>query len=123
MSWKKQLPKPISLNDGRELRTLSDIGELILRLPETVQETPKWTYATELLVQAAETGKYDHVAAACDQLMRAALTDGYVAPTIPPAAERPSALSGEAGREFAFADGDLAGSAPVVTHGQNTIPR
>jgi hypothetical protein len=77
MSWKKELPQPIRLKDGRELRTLSDAGELILRLPDTLQANPKWTYATELLMQAARSGEKTHIADACAQLMRAAMTDGY----------------------------------------------
>ena len=64
--------------DGRELRTLSDAGELILRLPEIVQGSLKWD-ATELLMQAPKSGKKDHIADACTQLMRAAMTDGYAA--------------------------------------------
>jgi hypothetical protein len=59
--------------------TLSDAGELILRLPDMLQTNPKWTYATELLMQAARSGKKDQIADACAQLLRAAMTDGYAA--------------------------------------------
>lgn len=79
MSWSKKLPEPIKLWDGRELRTLSDVRALILRLPETISHNPKWAYAAELLLKAAETGKRDDVLDAGHQAARAAKADNYMA--------------------------------------------
>jgi hypothetical protein len=79
MSWSKQFPEPIRLKDGRELRTLKDAGALVLRLPEMIQHAPKWVYATELLMEAARTGKKTDVTDAWHQVWRAAKTDGFIA--------------------------------------------
>jgi hypothetical protein len=78
LSWTKELPEPIKLRDGRELRTLSDVRALILRLPETISHNPKWAYATELLLKAAETGKRADVVDAGHQARRPAKADGYM---------------------------------------------
>ncbi len=79
MSWSKKMPMPIRLRDGRELHTLSDAGELILRLPDSIQQRSTWTYATELLMQAAKSGRKDDMVDACHQVARAAKADGMLA--------------------------------------------
>lgn len=73
------MPAPILLRDGRELHTLSDAGELILRLPDTIQQRSTWTYATELLQQAAKSDREHDLVDACHQVARAAKADGMLA--------------------------------------------
>jgi hypothetical protein len=51
---------------------------LILRLPEAISHNPKWAYATELLLKAAETGKRADVVDAGHQARRPAKADGYM---------------------------------------------
>jgi hypothetical protein len=77
VSWERKLPEPIRLRDGRELKTLSDARALILGLAESRQHRPTWAYAVELLLQAADTGKPDHVKDAWAQVARAAKADGF----------------------------------------------
>jgi hypothetical protein len=80
VSWSKKLPEPVRLKSGRELRTLKDAGEMVLRLPEMIRHSPKWAYAAELLLQAARTGKKADIVDAWHQVCRAAKTDNYLAP-------------------------------------------
>jgi hypothetical protein len=61
------------------LITLSDARALILGLAESRQARPTWLYATELLLQAAETGKRADLIDAGHQLARAAHADGILA--------------------------------------------
>jgi hypothetical protein len=79
VSWTKKLPEPIRLRDGRELITLSDARALILGLAESRQHRPTWTYAVELLLQAADTGKPDDLKDAWAQVSRAAHAEGLKA--------------------------------------------
>jgi hypothetical protein len=76
VGWKKELPEPVRLRDGRELITLWDARALILGLAESRQARPTWLYATELILKAAETGKRADVANAWAQIARAAHADG-----------------------------------------------
>jgi hypothetical protein len=61
------------------LRTLTDAGALVLRLPETIQHSSKWAYAAEQLMQAARTGKKADIVDAWHQVGRAAKTDNFLA--------------------------------------------
>ena len=79
MSWSKKLPEPIRLKGNRELKTLRDAGELITGLSESLQKAPTWQYATELVLQAAQSGKQDHIKDARDQVARAASRDNLLA--------------------------------------------
>lgn len=59
MSWRKPLPAPIRLQGNREIKTLSEAGKFILTLSAALQAHPTVTYATELLLIAANTGNPD----------------------------------------------------------------
>jgi hypothetical protein len=78
MSWKKAFPEPIVLKGNRKIATLSEAGNFILGLSETLQANPKWSYATELLLKAAATGKKIDVTDAMHQVWRAAKADGFM---------------------------------------------
>jgi hypothetical protein len=77
MAWSRKLIPPVVLNDGRELKTLSDAREMILGLLEGQQRAPYWQHAAELLLYAAENEKeaIDDVRA---QLMRALYGDRFM---------------------------------------------
>jgi hypothetical protein len=57
MSWSKKFGEPIRVRDGRELRTLSDVRAMILRMEGRIEGKPYYEYAIELLLKAAGTGK------------------------------------------------------------------
>jgi hypothetical protein len=78
MSWEKALPAPIVLKDRRKITTLSEAGEFILRLSASIQAHPTVTYATELLMVAAETGKAGDIKDAGDQVSRALKANGFI---------------------------------------------
>ena len=78
MSWKKALPEPIVLKDGRKLATMREAGEFILRLSDRIQASPTVTYATELLLMAVQTGKREDVSDAAHQVSRALKAHGFI---------------------------------------------
>jgi hypothetical protein len=79
MTWQKPLPQAIVLKDRRKITTLSEAGQFILRLSASIQAHPTVTYATELLMMAAESGKADDIKDAGDQVSRALKANGFIA--------------------------------------------
>lgn len=78
MSWKKPFPEPIRLKGNREIKTLSEAGTFILGLSERIQGSPTVSYATELLLIAAKSGKAEHIKDAADQVHRALKANGFI---------------------------------------------
>jgi hypothetical protein len=56
MPWSAAFDDPISLRNGRKLRTLQEAADHIMRLPEHAQHASHWQTAIEILINAAETG-------------------------------------------------------------------
>lgn len=54
MPWSRAFEDPVTLPDGRPLRTLRDAGRHIAGLPKATQGRPEWQAATEALLMAAE---------------------------------------------------------------------
>jgi hypothetical protein len=54
MPWSRRFDDPVTLPDGRPLRTLRDAGRYIAGLPKATQARPEWQAATEALLMAAE---------------------------------------------------------------------
>ena len=76
--WSRKLTRPIALNDGRALATLSEARAFILALPEPHQHSERWRYAEELLNKAAENGEKYAVMDASAQLNRALKAEGLL---------------------------------------------
>jgi hypothetical protein len=55
-AWQSAFDDPITLPDGRELRTLRDAGHYVAALPKATQSLPVWQLAAEMLLNAAERG-------------------------------------------------------------------
>ena len=53
-SWKRPFDDPIPLPRGRQLVTLKDAADYILKLPKAEQKLEEWQAATETLIMAAE---------------------------------------------------------------------
>jgi len=51
--WTLLLDKPVTLPDGRVLRTLGDIAKYAAALPEDVGKQSKWQFAAGLIKRAA----------------------------------------------------------------------
>jgi hypothetical protein len=54
MSWNREFEDPIPLPHGRQLITLKDGADYIMKLPKADQSLPEWQAATEALIMAAE---------------------------------------------------------------------
>jgi hypothetical protein len=54
MSWSREFEDPIALPRGRQLVTLKDGADYIMKLPKAEQAQPEWQTATEALIMAAE---------------------------------------------------------------------
>ncbi len=54
--WMQPFDDPIALPRGRELVTLKDAADYILKLPKAKQQAPEWQTAGEILIKAAEGG-------------------------------------------------------------------
>ncbi len=52
--WSREFEDPIPLPRGRQLVTLKDAADYILKLPKAEQKEPAWQTATETLIMAAE---------------------------------------------------------------------
>jgi hypothetical protein len=52
--WKRPFDDPIPLPRGRQLVTLKDAADYIMKLPKTEQHLKEWQAATEALIMAAE---------------------------------------------------------------------
>ena len=77
MSWSRAFHIPISLPDGRVLRTLRDAGEYIQELPRAKHKLPEWEIAAQMLLEAVE-GKSPLMFA--EIAMRKAVNAGKPAP-------------------------------------------
>jgi hypothetical protein len=53
MSWSRKLSKPIDLTDGRKLKTLDDVAELVFTFPDARLHKACWDEAIEHLIDAA----------------------------------------------------------------------
>jgi hypothetical protein len=56
MPWSAAFDDPISLRNGRKLRTLQEAADHIMQLPEAAQHASHWQTAIETLINAAEAG-------------------------------------------------------------------
>jgi hypothetical protein len=54
MSWSSAFDDPIVLPIGRQLVTLQDAANYIMKLPKADQAAPEWQTATRCLIGAAE---------------------------------------------------------------------
>jgi hypothetical protein len=54
--WHRAFDDPITLHDGRVLKTLRDAGEFVAGLPKEKHDQPEWRLAATMLMQAAEDG-------------------------------------------------------------------
>jgi hypothetical protein len=54
MSWKRAFDEPIPLPGGRQLITLQDAANYIMKLPKADQTATAWQIATRCLIGAAE---------------------------------------------------------------------
>ena len=52
--WKRPFDDPIPLPKGRQLVTLKDAADYIMKLPKAEQDLKEWQAATEALIMAAE---------------------------------------------------------------------
>jgi hypothetical protein len=74
----RKFSPPITLRDGRVLKTLRDARLLILALPEMHQRDAHWRYATELLLVAADKKEKYTTMDARSQLIRALKAEGLI---------------------------------------------
>jgi hypothetical protein len=56
-NWSCKLDHGLHLKDGRSLATLADVRAFLLSLPEDYQDRQGFRRTTELLLEAAGTGK------------------------------------------------------------------
>jgi hypothetical protein len=56
MPWSTPFDEPIAARGGRELLTLQQAADYIMKLPLDVQQQEHWQIAVENLINAAETG-------------------------------------------------------------------
>jgi hypothetical protein len=54
VSWSRKFDDPIALPRGRQLVTLKDAADYIMKLPKAEQKLQEWQAATEALIMAAE---------------------------------------------------------------------
>jgi hypothetical protein len=54
MPWSTPFEDPIDLPKGRQLVTLQDAADYVMKLPKAEQSLPEWQAATEALIMAAE---------------------------------------------------------------------
>lgn len=78
MSWSDPLASPITLRDGRVLRTLKDAGELLICFSEDIQAHAWVQYAAQLLVAAAKSGRPVGIEQATLQVQRALKREGML---------------------------------------------
>ena len=52
--WKRAFEEPIPLPRGRQIVTLEDAGNYIIKLPKADQDAERWQIAIEMLILAAE---------------------------------------------------------------------
>ena len=56
MPWSTPFGEPIALRGGRQLVTLQQAADYVIKLPDARQKQPHWQLAVENLLNAAETG-------------------------------------------------------------------
>ncbi|KYG20968.1 hypothetical protein SE92_12470 [Bradyrhizobium sp. AT1] len=56
MPWSTAFDDPVRVDNRRQLRTLQQAADYIMRLPEDAQHEAHWQIAIETLIKAAETG-------------------------------------------------------------------
>jgi hypothetical protein len=56
MPWSTPFDEPVALKGGRKLVTLQQAADYVMKLPDAIQQQPRWQTAVENLIQAAETG-------------------------------------------------------------------
>jgi hypothetical protein len=78
MRWDSSIPVPLTLTDGRKLVTLADVRDFIALLPEMHQRHPYWEHATDLLYEAAHTGKNNDIGEARRYVSRALKAEGLL---------------------------------------------
>jgi hypothetical protein len=78
--WEKKLSRRIKPKGGpsADLATLLDAARFILDLEEFRQRRPAWTYASDLLLRAAHSGKAADIQAATEQFLRALSVEGWL---------------------------------------------
>ena len=54
MPWSRAFEDPITLADGRTLRTLRDAASYLMALPGKTRQSDEWQTAIEALLMAAE---------------------------------------------------------------------
>jgi hypothetical protein len=54
LGWSRQFDDPISLPHGRQLVTLKDAADYVMKLPKAEQDLEEWQTATGCLIGAAE---------------------------------------------------------------------
>jgi hypothetical protein len=54
--WTRKLSEPFDLGGRRKLRTLADVREHLMKLPEERQQWRAWQHAAKVLLEAAESG-------------------------------------------------------------------
>lgn len=56
MPWSTAFDDPVRVSDKRQLLTLQEAADYIMRLPEDAQHQAHWQTAIETLINAAEAG-------------------------------------------------------------------
>jgi ketol-acid reductoisomerase len=56
MPWSTAFDDPVRVDNRRQLRTLQQAADYIMRLPDDAQHEAHWQTAIETLIKAAETG-------------------------------------------------------------------
>ncbi|SEE86298.1 hypothetical protein SAMN05444161_7510 [Rhizobiales bacterium GAS191] len=74
----RKLIEPITLKDGRVLKSVADARAFMLALPERRQMAPYWQYAAELLLKAATRSSKEATLDAWAQLRRALNAEGML---------------------------------------------
>ena len=54
--WRREFDDPVTLPDGRVLKTLRDARHYVAGLPKATQSLSAWQLAAEMLLNAAERG-------------------------------------------------------------------
>ncbi|MEH2546666.1 hypothetical protein V1283_003311 [Bradyrhizobium sp. AZCC 2262] len=55
-SWKRKFEDPIPLPDGRQLLTMKDAADYIMKLPKKESALPEWQTAIEVLMLCVRGG-------------------------------------------------------------------
>ena len=66
--WQRKFEDPIPLPNGRQLVTLKDAADYIMKLPKTESDLPDWQVAIEALMLCSRDG---HAMLACIGVMKA----------------------------------------------------